>query len=83
MGKASGEDAIDVALNGEKAADARARFAAFVSSLDRAAHTVAVHDSDADGVTAAVVWQKTFTRLGFTSLQRGRARCNHRALDAR
>lgn len=70
MVKAASEVATDVTLPGEKAENARERFAAFVRALDRASRTVAVHDSDADGVTAAVVWQKAFERLGFSSLHR-------------
>ena len=40
-------------------------FSAFVDSLARDARTVALHDSDADGVTAGVVWQRAFERAGF------------------
>ena len=45
--------------------DARRAFNAFVDSIDREARTVAIHDSDADGVTAGVVWQRSFERAGF------------------
>jgi single-stranded-DNA-specific exonuclease len=44
---------------------ARHAFNAFVDSLSRDARTVALHDSDADGVTAGVVWQRSFERAGF------------------
>lgn len=44
--------------------------APFVAAIDRGAHVVCVHDSDADGVTSAVVWQRAFERLGFTRLTR-------------
>ena len=44
---------------------ARRAFNAFVDSLSRDARTVALHDSDADGVTAGVVWQCAFERAGF------------------
>ena len=43
--------------------------AAFDEFLNRAASTtriVGLHDSDADGVTAGVVWQRGLERLGFT-----------------
>lgn len=49
---------------------ARAAFNAFVASLARAARTVALHDSDADGVTAGVVWQRAFERAGFAQAVR-------------
>lgn len=45
-------------------AAARHAFDAFVDSLTRDARTVALHDSDADGVTAGVVWQRAFDRAG-------------------
>lgn len=44
---------------------ARHVFNDFVDSLSRNARTVALHDSDADGVTAGVVWQRAFERAGF------------------
>lgn len=50
-------------------ADAAA-FAAFVQSIDRSARVVVLHDSDADGVTAGVVLQRTLERLGFTDVKR-------------
>lgn len=46
-------------------AAARNAFHAFVAPLSRDARTVALHDSDADGVTAGVVWQRAFERAGF------------------
>jgi single-stranded-DNA-specific exonuclease len=49
---------------------AASAFAGFVARLDRKARAVALHDSDADGVTAAVVWLKAFTRLGFENVVR-------------
>lgn len=45
-------------------------FAAFVAALDRGARVVILHDSDADGVTAGVVLQRTLERLGFTDAVR-------------
>ena len=49
---------------------ARHAFEAFVNSLARDERTVALHDSDADGVTAGVVWQRAFERAGFTQAMR-------------
>lgn len=49
---------------------ARHAFVAFVDSLARDARTVALHDSDADGVTAGVVWQRAFGRAGFAQAVR-------------
>ena len=49
---------------------AREAFSAFVNPLARDARTVALHDSDADGVTAGVVWQRAFERAGFTQARR-------------
>ena len=51
-------------------AAARLAFNAFVDSLARDARTVALHDSDADGVTAGVVWQLAFERAGFAQAVR-------------
>jgi hypothetical protein len=48
----------------------RRAFAAFVERLERNTRTVALHDSDADGVTAGVVWQRAFERLGFAEALR-------------
>jgi len=45
--------------------DARQAFNAFVDLLSQDARAVALHDSDADGVTAGVVWQRSFERAGF------------------
>lgn len=45
-------------------------FADFLALLDRGARTVILHDSDADGLTAAVVLQRTLERLGFTDVER-------------
>ena len=49
---------------------ARNAFNAFVDSLARDARTIALHDSDADGVTAGVVWQRAFERAGFAQASR-------------
>lgn len=51
-------------------AAARAAFEAFVAPLSRDARAVALHDSDADGVTAGVVWQRAFARAGFAQALR-------------
>ena len=42
----------------------------FLDATSVSSRIVAVHDSDADGVTAAVVWQRAMERLGFTSVSR-------------
>ena len=49
---------------------ARHAFNAFFDSLARGARTVALHDSDADGVTSGVVWQRAFERAGFAQVMR-------------
>ncbi|MFN2530704.1 MAG: DHH family phosphoesterase [Pyrinomonadaceae bacterium] len=49
---------------------ARRAFGAFVDLLSRDARAVALHDSDADGVTAGVVWQYSFKRAGFAQALR-------------
>ncbi len=49
---------------------ARAAFSAFVSAIPHGASVVALHDSDADGLSAGVVWQRGLERLGFTHVQR-------------
>ena len=49
---------------------ARHAFTAFVELLSRDARAVALHDSDADGVTAGVVWQRAFERAGFAQAVR-------------
>ncbi|MBV9866553.1 MAG: DHH family phosphoesterase [Abitibacteriaceae bacterium] len=49
---------------------ARGAFTAWVQQLPKNVNIVCLHDSDADGVTAGVVWQRALERLGFTSLQR-------------
>lgn len=49
---------------------ARGAFADFISSIPKGARVVAMHDSDADGVTAGVLWQRGMERLGFSNLLR-------------
>lgn len=49
---------------------ARRDFAAFLQRHDPTTPVAALHDSDADGVTAGVVWQRALERLGFGSAQR-------------
>lgn len=49
---------------------ARAAFAAFVAPASHDANVVALHDSDADGLAAGVVWQRGLERLGFTHVRR-------------
>ncbi len=47
--------------------EARRLFGEFLDSAGKGARAVAFHDSDADGVTAAVVWQRALERAGFTA----------------
>jgi single-stranded-DNA-specific exonuclease len=49
---------------------AEAAFKSFVVRTPRASRAVALHDSDADGVTAGVVWQRAFERLGYGHVSR-------------
>jgi len=49
---------------------ARAAFAAFVMPIPRDANVVALHDSDADGISAGVLWERGLERLGFTNIHR-------------
>lgn len=51
----------------EAAVEAFRKFVATCSPPDR---LVAVHDWDADGVTSAIIWQRTFERLAFPNLIR-------------
>jgi single-stranded-DNA-specific exonuclease len=45
-------------------------FQTFIDRIPKAASVVAMHDSDADGVTAGVVWQRAFERAGFKQITR-------------
>lgn len=45
-------------------------FNQFVAQIPRSSRVVAIHDSDADGVTAGVLWQRAFERSGFASVHR-------------
>jgi len=56
---------LDVGL-----AKGRLRFIRFVEAIPRAGRTVGLHDSDADGITAGVVWQRAFERGGFANVVR-------------
>lgn len=49
---------------------AQQAFQTFVDRIPKAASVVAMHDSDADGVTAGVVWQRAFERAGFKQITR-------------
>lgn len=49
---------------------AQSSFAAFIDGLPKTTRLVALHDSDTDGITAGVLWQRTMERLGFTDLTR-------------
>lgn len=45
-------------------------FQSFVKQIPKTDRIVAMHDSDADGVTAGVIWQRAFERAGFEQVQR-------------
>jgi single-stranded-DNA-specific exonuclease len=45
-------------------------FRGFIEKIGKSNRVVCLHDSDADGVTAGVVWQRAMERLGFTNLKR-------------
>lgn len=49
---------------------AKQAFTTFVDRIPKTARVVALHDSDADGVTAGVIWQRAFERAGFSAVQR-------------
>jgi len=51
-------------------ASARAAFSTFLQSCKPEETIVCLHDSDADGVTAGVLWQRAMERLGFQNLTR-------------
>ena len=42
----------------------------FIEKIDKTQRVVCLHDSDADGVTAGVVWQRAMERLGFINIKR-------------
>lgn len=44
---------------------ARAQYRDFLAAVPVAARTVAIHDVDADGLAAGVVWQKVMERAGY------------------
>ena len=48
---------------------ARAAFKAFVEPIPHDVSVVALHDSDADGLSAGVLWQRGLERLGFSSIR--------------
>ena len=49
---------------------ARAAFRAFLNSCAPEEKLLCLHDSDADGITAGVLWQRALERLGFSNLVR-------------
>jgi single-stranded-DNA-specific exonuclease len=51
-------------------ASARAALDSFLAGLSGETRVVALHDCDADGVTAGVVWQRAMERLGFRDVAR-------------
>ena len=48
----------------------RRAFADFLNAVSKNARCVALHDSDADGVCAGVVWQRALERLHYSDVQR-------------
>jgi single-stranded-DNA-specific exonuclease len=50
-------------------ASAQQLFRAFVAQIPPSASVTAIYDSDADGVTAGVIWQRAFERAGFKQIQ--------------
>jgi single-stranded-DNA-specific exonuclease len=50
--------------------EVRAAFASFLDATPRDAPVLVFHDFDADGITAAIVLQRTLERLGFTNVER-------------
>lgn len=51
-------------------ATAEKAFRGFIEKIEKTKRVVCLHDSDADGVTAGVVWQRAMEQLGFTNLKR-------------
>lgn len=51
-------------------AGAREALGRFLRDAPKSDRTVALHDIDADGVTAGVVWQRAMERLGWTDIAR-------------
>jgi len=51
-------------------ASARESFRAFLDTCKHNEKLVCLHDSDADGVTAGVLWQRALERLGYKNLVR-------------
>jgi single-stranded-DNA-specific exonuclease len=49
---------------------AREAFNNFLSAIPKAARVTAMHDCDADGIAAGVLWQRGLERLGFLNLTR-------------
>lgn len=40
-------------------------FDKFIKQIDKSDRVVCLHDSDADGVTAGVIWHRAMEKLGF------------------
>lgn len=49
---------------------ARAAFEKFLLAIPKTARVVAMHDCDADGIAAGVLWQRGLERLGFSNIAR-------------
>jgi single-stranded-DNA-specific exonuclease len=45
-------------------------FREFIDPIAKTSSVIALHDSDADGLTAGVVWQRALERAGFNAVQR-------------
>lgn len=49
---------------------ARRNFTTFLDDVPKTSRLVALHDTDADGVTSGVLWQRACERLGFENVSR-------------
>lgn len=58
------------AINTPNLEAAQQAFQQFIANIPHTSRIVAIHDSDADGVTAGVLWQRAFERAGFASVHR-------------
>lgn len=61
---------MDVADPTPNFAAAQKSLNAFLAKIEKQSRVVCLHDSDADGLTAGVVWQRALEKLGFTNLKR-------------
>lgn len=63
-------NSLEITSQSPTLATAKQAFTEFVNRIPKSASVVAVQDSDADGVTAGVVWQRALERAGFERVQR-------------